>query len=202
MKFILGEKLKMSQIFDESGDVIPVTIVKAGPCFVTQLKKEEKDGYSALQLGYQEKKENKIKKTEKGKGFKYLQEIRVDPKETKDNPKNIGDKVDVSIFKEGEKVQVSGVSKAKGFQGVVKRWGFSGAPKSHGTKHTLRKPGSIGMTGPQRVLKGKKMAGRMGGKRVTIKKLKIYKVDIENNLLYIKGAIPGRKGTLLEIKAI
>jgi len=202
MKFILGEKLKMSQIFDGTGKVVPVTIIKAGPCFITQLKTEEKDGYSALQFGYREKKSNKIKKTEKGKGFRYLREIKIEPESIEKNFKKIGAKIDVSIFKEEEKIQVSGISKGRGFQGVVKRWGFAGAPKSHGTKHSLRKPGSIGVTGPQRVLKGQKMAGRMGSKRVTIKNLKIYKIDQDNNLLYIKGAVPGRRGALLEIKTI
>lgn len=202
MKFILGEKLKMSQIFDGTGKVVPVTIIKAGPCFITQLKTEEKDGYSALQFGYREKKSNKIKKTEKGKGFRYLREIKIESESIEKNFKKIGAKIDVSIFKEEEKIQVSGISKGRGFQGVVKRWGFAGAPKSHGTKHSLRKPGSIGVTGPQRVLKGQKMAGRMGSKRVTIKNLKIYKIDQDNNLLYIKGAVPGRRGALLEIKTI
>jgi len=202
MKFILGEKLKMSQIFDGTGKVVPVTIIKAGPCFITQLKTEEKDGYSALQFGYREKKSNKIKKTEKGKGFRYLREIKIESESIEKNFKKIGAKIDVSIFKEEEKIQVSGISKGRGFQGVVKRWGFAGTPKSHGTKHSLRKPGSIGVTGPQRVLKGQKMAGRMGSKRVTIKNLKIYKIDQDNNLLYIKGAVPGRRGALLEIKTI
>ncbi len=198
MKFILGLKLGMSQIFDEKGNVIPVTLVKAGPCQVTQIKtKEGPDGYDAIQIGFKELKPKKVKKTQKGKPFQYLREFRGDPKKYK-----VGDKIDVSIFKEGELVKVSGISKGKGFAGVVKRWGFAGRPTSHGTKHEVRAPGAIGSATPPRVLKGKKMAGRKGGKRVTVKNLQIIKIDPENNLLAIKGAVPGRRGTLLEIETI
>lgn len=197
MKFILGKKIGMSQVFKESGDLIPVTVVKAGPCFITQIKTKEKDGYFAVQVGF-EKKEKKIKKTEKGKEYKYLKEFRLDENEIKNYEK--GKEIDVSIFEEGDKVKVSGTSKAKGFQGVVKRWNFRGAPKTHGTKHTLRKPGSIGSTDPARVFKGKKMAGRTGGNRITISNLEIVGVDKENGYLLIKGAVPGRKNSLLEIR--
>lgn len=197
MKFILGKKIGMSQVFNKEGRVIPVTVIEAGPCFVTQIKNKEKDGYFAVQVGL-EKKERKIKKTEKGKEFKYLKEFRVSEEDIKNFQK--GQEIDVSIFNEGEKVKVSGISKAKGFQGVVKRWGFGGAPKTHGTKHTLRKPGSIGATDPARVFKGKKMAGRTGGKRVTVPNLTVVSVDKEKNIILLKGAVPGRKGSLLEIK--
>lgn len=197
MKFILGKKIGMSQVFNKEGKVIPVTVIEAGPCFVTQIKNKEKDGYFAVQVGL-EKKERKIKKTEKGKEFKYLKEFRVSEEDIKNFQK--GQEIDVSIFNEGEKVKVSGISKAKGFQGVVKRWGFGGAPKTHGTKHTLRKPGSIGATDPARVFKGKKMAGRTGGKRVTVPNLTVLSVDKEKNIILLKGAVPGRKGSLLEIK--
>lgn len=197
MKFLLGKKIKMSQVFDEKGNQIPITLIEAGPCFVTQIKTKEKDGYSAIQFGFKKiEKPKKIKKTMKGKEFKYLREQRI-----MDNEQlKVGDKIDVSIFQEGDLVKISGISKGKGFAGAVKRWGFAGFPKTHGTKHGLRSIGSIGSRWPQRVLKGKKMPGRMGGERVTVKNLKIVKVDKENNLIAVKGAIPGRRGTLVEIR--
>jgi large subunit ribosomal protein L3 len=197
MKFILGLKLGMSQIFDEEGRMVPVTLIEAGPCIVTQIKTKEKDGYEAIQVGFKKiEKPKKIKKTMKGKEFKYLREERIENKEQY----RIGDKIDVSIFQEGDKVKVSGLSKGKGFAGVVKRWHFGGKPATHGTKHELRTPGSVGTSFPERVIKGKKMAGRMGNVRVTIKNLKVFKVDPENNLLVVKGAVPGPRGTLLEIR--
>jgi large subunit ribosomal protein L3 len=194
MKSIVGLKIGMSQMFDESGRIIPVTLVEAGPCEVTQVKTIEKDGYDCVQVGFIKiEKKNKIKKPQIKKPFKWL-------KEFKNGDLKIGDKIDVSIFKEGDEVNVSGISKGKGFQGVMKRHGFHGrASVSHGTKHELRTPGSTGSSMPEHVAKGKKMAGHMGVERVTIKNLKIMKVDQENNLLAIEGALPGRKGTLLEI---
>jgi len=198
MKFILGLKLGMSQIFDEKGNQIPVTLVEAGPCIVTQIKTKDKDSYEAIQIGFQKiEKAKKIKKTMKGKEFRYLREFRIlKPKTLNLKPKDI---IDVSIFKEGEKVSVSGISKGKGFAGVVKRWGFHGRPRTRGTKHEERQPGSVGAATPSRVVKGIKMAGRMGSDRTTIKNLKIIKVDKENNIIAVKGAVPGRRGTLLEI---
>jgi len=197
MKFILGRKIGMSQIFDEKGKVIPLTWVEAGPCFVTQIKTKEKDEYEAMQVGFIKKKTKHIKKTEKEKGFRYLREFQG---ATEENQKlKSGTKIDVTVFSEGDIVKISGLSKGKGFQGVVKRWGFAGLPKTHGTKHMLRMPGSIGQSGPERVFKGKKMAGRMGNKRMTVKNLKVIKIDKEKNLIGIKGAVPGAKGTLLEI---
>ena len=193
MKFILGLKLGMSQIFDEKGNVIPVTVIEAGPCQVTHVKTKEKDGYMAVQVGFI-KKTRKIKKTEKGKEFRYLREF-------KNGEFKIGDKIDVSVFQKGEKVKISGISKGKGFAGVVKRWGFHGRSTSHGTKHELRTPGSVGSSFPARVIKGKKMPGRMGGARVTVKNLEVVKVDPENNLLAVRGAVTGAKGTLLEIRS-
>ena len=192
MPFILGKKLKMSQIFDEDGKVIPITLIQAGPCFVTQIKQKEKDGYNALQIGFGKKK--KAKKTDKDKEFHYLRESRDEKQELK-----VGDKIDVSIFKEGDKVKVSGISKGKGFQGAVKRYGFHGKSASHGVKHEHRTLGSVGSTDAARVFKGKKMPGRMGYERITRKDLKVVKIDIENNLIAVKGAVPGRQGTLLEI---
>lgn len=196
-KFILGKKRGMTQIFDEEGNVIPVTLVEAGPCFVTQIKNKETDGYEAIQIGFEKLKEKKITKTKRKKPFRYLKEFRVKEGETKNY--ELGQKIDVSIFQEGDLVSVSGISKGKGFQGVVKRWGFSGRGASHGVKHEERTLGSVGASTPSRVLKGKKMPGRTGCKRVTIKNLKIVRIDPEKNLLFIKGAVPGRKDTLLEI---
>jgi len=190
----------MSQIFDKEGKVMPVSWVKAGPCFITQIKTREKDGYEAVQIGFLKKPSKKVKRTDKGKEFKYLREVRILKGDNQDL--KIGQKIDVSVFSEGEKVKVSGVSKGKGFQGVVKRWKFAGAPKTHGTKHMLRMPGSIGQQGVERIFKGKKMAGRMGGERTTIKNLEIVKVDKEKNLIAVKGAIPGPKGTVIEIRAL
>lgn len=196
MKFILGLKLKTSQIFDEKGNQIPITLIEAGPCQITQIKTKDKDGYEAVQAGFKKiEKTKKIKKPQNQKPFRYLREFKDDISKYK-----VGDNVDASIFQEGDLVKVSGISKGKGFTGVVKRWGFSGRGASHGVKHEARTPGSVGSSFPERVVKGKKMPGRMGTERVTIKNLKIVKIDPKNNLLIIKGAIPGRKGTLLEIK--
>lgn len=195
MKFILGLKIGMSQMFDEKGNIVPVTLIEAGPCTVTQVKTDDKDGYKAIQCGFVTKKKPKM--PEKGKEFRYLKEERT----SGDDQLKEGDKIDISIFKTGDSVKISGISKGKGFAGVVKKWGFKGrASVSHGTKHELRTPGSTGCSIPERVIKGKKMAGRMGFERVSLKNLEIAKVDLENNLLVIKGAVPGRRGTLLEIK--
>ena len=203
MKFILGEKIEMSQVFDEKGNVVPVTLIEAGPCYVTQIKTKEKDGYDSVQIGLKKlTKEKKIKKPQKGKPYKYLREFRVSEQRTENGEQElrVGGKIDVSVFEEGDKVKVSGISKGKGFAGGVKRWGFHGQTATHGTKHEERTIGSIGSMFPQRVIKGRKMPGRMGSERVTVKNLKIAKIDLENNLLAVKGAIPGKRGTLLEIK--
>lgn len=202
MKFILGLKLGMSQIFDEKGNVVPVTLIEAGPCIVTQIKTKEKDGYWAVQIGFGEAKRlNKpIAGHLKGLGkLRFLREFRNEEPKIDDRELKRGDRIDVSIFKEGDLVKVSGISKGKGFAGAVKRWHFKGRPATRGTKHELRTLGSVGASTPSRVLKGKKMPGRMGGKRVTVKNLKVVKVDPEKNLLAIKGAVPGPKGGLLEI---
>lgn len=196
----------MSQIFDKQDKVIPVTLVEAGPCTVVQKKTADKDGYWAVQIGFGRKK--KLTKPLQGhlKGldkFRYLREFRLDGCEEAEVKKiKQGDKIDLSVFKEGDMVKVTGISKGKGFQGVVKRHGFHGAPASHGTKHTLRAPGSIGSAFPQRVWPGKKMPGRMGSDQITLKRVKIAKVDPEKNLLYLKGAVPGRRGSLLKINIL
>jgi len=204
MNFILGKKLKMSQVFKED-KVIPVTLIQAGPVVVTQIRTKEKDGYEAVQVGFGSKKIKNIKKPQLGQfknlgNFQYLKEFRVQDSKIQDF--KVGDVLTVAQFKEGEKVKISGLSKGKGFQGVVKRHGFGGGPTTHGQKNRLRAPGSIGNTAPQRVLPGRKMAGRMGGERITIKNLEIVGVDAEKNILMVKGAVPGRKGTLLEIRSI
>lgn len=197
MKFILGKRLEMSQIFDEKRNVVPVTLVEAGPCQITQIRTKDKDGYEAIQIGFEKLKDKKVKKSQKQKPFRYIQEFKGDVDISK---YKVGDKMDVSIFQEGEKVKISGVSKGKGFQGGVKRWGFSGRNATHGVKHEHRTLGSVGCSFPERVIKGRKMPGRMGNERVTVKNLKVAKVDKDNNLLAVKGAVPGRRGTLLEIR--
>ncbi|MDD5738416.1 MAG: 50S ribosomal protein L3 [Candidatus Pacebacteria bacterium] len=200
MSFILGKKLEMTQVFNDKGDAVPVTLVEVGPCFVLQNKtKESKDGYDAVQIGF-EKKEKKIKKSEKGKEYKHLKEFRILKPETC-NLKQ-GDEISVGVFNEGDSVKISGISKGKGFQGGVKRYGFGGHPKTHGTKHEVRTIGSVGATDPARVFPGKRMPGHMGDERISVRNLKIIKIDLENNLIAIKGAIPGRRGSLLEITSM
>jgi len=195
----------MSQIFDEKGNVIPVTVIEAGPCYVTQIKTKEKNGYSAVQIGFGEAKKitkalaGHLKKAKVGK-LMFLREFRNETPKIDDKELKIKDKIDISIFKEGDRVKVSGISKGKGFQGAVKRWGFSGMGASHGVKHEHRTLGSVGSSFPERVIKGKKMPGRMGSERVTVKNLEVVKVDPENNLITLKGAVPGKKGILLEIR--
>lgn len=187
----------MGQIW-KNDKVIPITLVKSEPNVVTQIKNKEKDGYSAIQLGFDNSKK-KINKPLKGHlkelgNFRHLKEFRTQNSEFK-----IGDIFGVSQFKEGDLVKVSGLNKGRGFQGVVKRHGFSGGPKTHGQKNRHRAPGSIGSTAPQRVMPGRKMAGHMGTERITIKNLEVVGIDNENNILMIKGAVPGMRGTLLEI---
>ena len=201
MKFILGTKIGMSQVFDEKGKVIPVTLVKAGPCTVTQVKAEDKDKYQAVQIGFGKRK--KMNKPQRGHlkdldSFRYLREFRL---ETSPELKR-GDKITVESFAEGDKVSVVGMSKGKGFQGVVKRHNFSGGPASHGHRHVLRRPGSIGAGYPQHVRKGMKMAGRMGRDQVTIKQTPIVKIDKEANVLAIKGPVPGTNKGLVAISTI
>lgn len=209
MKYLLGEKIGMTQIFSEDGKVTPVTLVSVLPNVVTQVKTKEKDGYEAVQVGFGTRKQKNIKKPQQGHfkdlgNFRYVNEFRIGQiLDSKFQIPNVGDKIEASVFAEGDKIKVSGISKAKGFQGVMKRHGFHGAPATHGTKHAHREPGSIGGGGGRaggRVVKGMKMAGRMGGVRITTRGLKIAKVDKENNIIAVKGAIPGRRGTLVEIR--
>jgi large subunit ribosomal protein L3 len=205
MAFILGKKLKMSQIWKDN-KVIPVTLVQAGPITITQIRTKEKDGYEAIQVGFEATKKGLNKPMlghlKKLGNFRYLKEFRISGKQkaTDDKEYKLGDILDTNQFKEGDKVKVSGLNKGRGFQGVVKRHGFHGGPRTHGQKDRLRAPGSIGATAPQRVMPGKKMAGRMGEERKTIKNLEIVGVDKEKNILMVKGAVPGMKETILEIK--
>ena len=191
----------MTQVFDETGRVYPVTVLKAGPMTVTQIKTADgKDGYSAVQVGFGEKKVKNINKPAKGH-FKELGNF-VGTKEFKaDATFAVGDKVDLSTFAAGDTVTVSAISKGKGFQGVVKRHGFHGGPRSHGQKHSEREPGSIGGGGRDggRVAKGKRMAGRTGGDVITTKNLTVVKVSPETNELFIRGAVPGRRGTVVTV---
>ena len=193
----------MSQVFKEDGTVVPVTIITAGPCVVTQVKHKEKDNAESVQIGFGKQKLFRLSKATQG----HLKDIAWADKLTvkvmrdfkNDNDLKRGDEFNVGIFKVGEKVQVIGTSKGRGFQGVVKRHGFKGGPASHGHKDNLRMPGSIGSTGPQRVLKGLRMAGHMGDAQITVKNLEIIAVNPETNELLLKGAVPGAKNGLLLI---
>lgn len=201
MKFMLGVKGRMTQIFDDKGTVSAVTIITATPMKVTQVKTVEKDGYQAVQVGAGTRKEKNISAPVKGHlkeigAVRHIREFR-----TTDAAER-GATIDVSTFAEGDVVTVAAISKGKGFQGVVKRHGFKGGPRSHGQKNKERSPGSIGGGGRAggRVVKGMRMAGRMGGDRITVKNLKVLKIDAANNVLMISGAVPGRPGTLVEIR--
>ncbi|MDO4730523.1 MAG: 50S ribosomal protein L3 [Clostridia bacterium] len=203
-KGIIGKKIGMAQIFDEKGNVIPVTVVEAGPCVVSQKKTVETDGYNAIQVGFGNVKPQRVNKPMKGhfdKGDvapkKILKEFRLEDIESY----NVGDIIKAEIFEEGEKVDVIGRSKGKGYAGVIKRWNFHRLKESHGTGPNVRKGGSIGAcSDPSRVFKGTKMNGHMGSQRVTVQNLLVVKVDNENNLIAIKGAIPGPKGSTVVIK--
>lgn len=200
MKFILGTKIGMTQVFRDDGSVVPVTRVQAGPCVITQVKTAAKDRVDAVQIGYQEKKSFRMKKPQLGhlKGLMNVRFMR-DARVESDHGLKRGDTFSVKIFTEGEKVNVVGVSKGHGFQGVVKRHGFHGSPKTHGHKDQLRMPGSIGAGGVQRVFKGMRMGGHMGDDRVTVKNLEIVQIFPDQNELLIKGALPGARGSLLLI---
>ncbi len=201
MKFILGTKQAMTQIFDDKGIVHPVTVLKTGPMTVTQVKTATTDGYSAVQLGYGTRASKNITKPVagqmKGASYMYLRECRLEDGDTL----ALGDTVDSSVFSAGDLVTISATSKGKGFQGAVKRHGFKGGPRSHGQKHSEREPGSIGGAGRDggRVAKGKRMAGRTGGDRITAKGMTIVGVNAEKNEIYVRGAVPGRRGTLVEV---
>src|SRR3989344_4918482 len=200
MKYLIGRKQNMTQVFDASGKVTPVTVIKIEPLVVVQQKTVLKDGYVATRFGYGVQKESRINKAQKSLGnFVGLKELRL---HTKGNPSG-AQGLPLEEFVAGDVVEISGISKGKGFQGVVKRHGFHGCPRTHGQKHSEREPGSIGGGGRAggRVAKGMRMAGRMGGDRITVKNLKVIGIDKEANQIMIKGAIPGRRGTILEIRS-
>ncbi len=206
MKFLLGKKENMTQIFTDDGRVVPGTVIAVGPLTVTQVRTNAKDGYEAVQVGFGERKASRLSKSvqghtratmpKEGFGFELLREYRV---EGGLGEVKAGDTLDTSNFTEGDMVTVSGVSKGKGFQGVVKRHGFHGGPRSHGQKHSEREPGSIGAGGMQRVFKGKRMAGRMGGDMITQKTIRIVKIDKEGSKIFVSGSVPGRRGTVVAI---
>jgi large subunit ribosomal protein L3 len=200
---LLGKKIGMTRVFDELGNTIPVTVLEAGPCYITQVKTEETDGYSAIQMGFEEKKEKNVtkpvlghlKKAGKGSLRKIKEFSGFEDKELK-----VGDEIKVDIFKPGDRVKVSGLSKGRGFTGVMKRHNFGGGQVSHGQSDRLRAPGSLGQSSyPSRVFKGQKMAGQMGNKRVSVLNLTVVKVDPEKNLLFVKGGIPGARNSYVEI---
>lgn len=204
MSAIIGKKLGMTCLFSEMGESIPVTVIEAGPCFVTGIRTRDKNGYDAVQLGFGPAKEKNLTKPELGlfkkhkiEPLRYLKEFRgfADTSEL-----NIGQQINADVFAEGDYVKVTGTSKGKGFQGVLKRHGFRGAQQTHGQKSMLRAPGSIGQSAsPARVLKGVKMPGRTGNKTVSVKNLEIIKVDAEKNLLMVRGAVPGAKNGIVYI---
>ena len=202
MKGILGKKLGMTQIFTEEGIVVPVTVVEAGPNVVPQVKTVEKDGYNAIQVGFEDAKEKSLNKPQKGHLAaanvlkKHLKEFRVDAVEEF----TVGQEIKADLFAAGEKIDVTGTSKGKGFQGPIKRHGQSRGPESHGSRYH-RRPGSMGACSfPGRVFKNKKLAGHMGSVKVTVQNLEVVRVDADKNLILVKGAIPGPKGSMVTIK--
>ena len=202
-KGLIGKKLGMTQVFNEDGSALPATLIEAGPCYVTQVRNIERDGYSAVQLGYSEVPERKLTKgqlghLEKNKipPLRFLREFRAKAPEVK-----VGDQVDVSQFELGKRVDVVGISKGKGFAGVVKRWNFKGGPITHGQSDRVRAPGSIAAgTTPGRVFKGKKMPGRMGNARVSSQNVEVVFIDAEKNIIGVNGSVPGPRGGIVMIK--
>jgi large subunit ribosomal protein L3 len=202
VKVILGRKLGMTQIFRDN-DLVPVTVIEVGPAVVTGVKNSQKDGYTSIQLGFGQR--NKIKKPIFGQvhklgKFQVIKEFRL-PSDEAVVDYSIGQVIAADVFKPGDRVNISGVTKGKGFQGVVKRHGFRDAPRTHGQSTKYRHPGSIGATTPQRVIKGLRMAGRMGGERMTIRNLEVVDVDSEKNLLLVKGALPGVRNVIVEVRS-
>ena len=201
-KALLGRKLGMTQIFDEKGKVIPVTVIEAGPCTVVQIKTKDADGYEAVQLGFGEVKAKKVTKPKDGhfkkanvEPKKHLREFRLD-----EITYNVGDELKADVFTVGESVDITGTTKGKGFQGVIKRHGQSRGPMGHGSMYH-RRPGSMGPTStPGRVFKGKNLPGHMGMEQVTIQNLEIVSVDLDKNVILVKGSVPGNKGAILKIK--
>jgi large subunit ribosomal protein L3 len=206
MKGMIGKKVGMTQVFDEQGNVIPVTVIQAGPCYVTQVRNSERDGYTAVQLGFGETKPGRLTKGQLGHlqrnnlpALKYLREFRVQDENAVDVEE--GAEIKVDVFEAGERVDVIGTSKGRGFAGTIKRHGFHRGPKTHGQSDRERSPGSIGMCAtPARTLKGMRMGGRMGNDRVTMQNLEVVQVDPEKNLLAVKGSVPGTNGGIVIIR--
>jgi large subunit ribosomal protein L3 len=203
VKGLLGRKIGMTQIFDETGVVIPVTVIQAGPCVVTQIRTRDRDGYEAVQLGFEQVQPRKLTLPQRGHLkaanalVRHLREFGADDVQAY----TVGDVVNVDLFQAGQRVDIAGNSKGRGFAGVVKRHGFRGGPKTHGQSDRHRAPGSIGGgTAPGRVWKGQKMAGRMGNKRVTVQNLEVVEVIPEKNILLVRGAVPGPRQGLLHIR--
>lgn len=207
MKGMIGRKVGMTQVFDEQGNVVPVTVIEAGPCYVTQVRDGERDGYAAVQLGFDETKPQRITKGQLGHlqknnlpALRILREFRVRNGETDELAEGVEIKVDV--FSEGDFVDVIGTSKGRGFAGTIKRHGFARGPKTHGQSDRMRSPGSIGMCAtPGRTLKGQRMGGRMGNDRVTVQNLKVVRIDPDKNLLAVRGSVPGARGGIVIIKS-
>jgi large subunit ribosomal protein L3 len=203
IKGILGKKIGMTRLFRESGESVPITALEIGPCYIIQIKREEKEGYNAIQVGYQAKREQKVSKPLLGHfqaagkgGFRYLREIRVDEVDSF----KLGQEITSEIFTVGESITVRGLSKGRGFAGVVKRWGFSGGDTTHGCR-SHRVPGSMGASAnPSRVMRGKKLPGRMGNQRIAVKNLKVVDVVKEQGLILVKGSVPGSRGGLVEVR--
>lgn len=203
---ILGKKVGMTRLFGEHGEVIPVTVIEAGPCHIVQVKSKATDGYEAIQIGFSQKKEGAVNKPAQGHfrkanvpPLKFLREFRLEEADDIENFQ-VGEQLKVDIFSEGEVVDISGISKGKGFSGVMKRWGFKGGKATHGAE-THRAPGSIGASAsPSRVFKDLPMAGRMGGKRVTVQNLEVVQADLERNLLVVKGSVPGPRNGIIVIR--
>ena len=206
MKGMIGKKVGMTQVFDEQGTVVPVTVIQAGPCYVTQIRNRKRDGYVSIQLGYGESKPTRLTKGQLGHlqrsdlpALRHLREFRM--LENADLAIEEGQEIKVDIFEPGELVDVIGTSKGRGHAGTIKRHGFARGPKTHGQSDRMRSPGSIGMCAtPGRTLKGKKMAGRMGNDRVTVQNLPLVVVDADKNLLAVKGSVPGAKGSIVMIR--
>jgi len=207
MKGMIGRKVGMTQVFDEQGNVVPVTVIEAGPCYVTQVRDAERDGYAAIQLGFEETKPQRVTKGQLGHlqknnlpALRILREFRVRNGESDELAEGVEIKVDV--FSEGEFVDVIGTSKGRGFAGTIKRHGFARGPKTHGQSDRMRSPGSIGMcAAPGRTLKGQRMSGRMGNDRVTVQNLKVVRIDPDKNLLAVRGSVPGARGGIVIIKS-
>ncbi|MFC1591511.1 50S ribosomal protein L3 [Thermodesulfobacteriota bacterium] len=202
---LIGKKIGMTHMYSPEGEMVPVTVIQAGPCAVTYKKTQDRDGYTALQLGFKSVKPEKLNKPQQGhlkkidgKAFAILREFRCDETESY----SVGDELTVDMFAPGEKVEVSGTSKGKGFAGVIKRWGFSCGPMAHGSKFH-RAPGSTGMSAwPAKVLKGKKMPGHLGNKKVSMKRLEIIETRQDENIIFVKGAIPGANNGIVTIRKL